>query len=91
MSPRTRVRPRRSNWRSPLARSIKVKNGPKLEKLADVRAYILAEPANVQERPAWQLAAAALLAAAEDGGQVGLATDRTENALFLQARWLPPK
>jgi hypothetical protein len=31
------------------------------------------------------VAAAALLAAAEDGGQVGLATDRTENALFLQA------
>jgi hypothetical protein len=67
-------------WRAPLSRPIQVKAGPKLETLADVRDFILAEPGHVQERLSWQLVTAA-----------GVATYRTENALFLQARWRPPK
>jgi hypothetical protein len=58
--------------------------------LADVRDFILADPGHVQERPSWQLAAA-LLEAAKGREDPGVATYRTENALFLQARWLPPK
>jgi hypothetical protein len=45
----------------------------------------------VQERPVWQLAAAAVLDAAEGRQDIGMATRRTENALFLQAGWVPPK
>jgi hypothetical protein len=78
-------------WRAPLSRPIQVKAGPKLQTLADVRDFILSEPEHVQERPSWQLAAAALLAAAEGREDVGVATYRTENALFMQARWRPPK
>jgi hypothetical protein len=78
-------------WRAPLSRPIQVKAGPKLETLADVRDFILAEPGHVQERPSWQLVAAALLEAAEGREDAGVATYRTENALFLQARWRPPK
>jgi hypothetical protein len=78
-------------WCAPLSRPIQVKAGPKLETLADVRDFILAEPGHVQERPSWQLAAAALLEAAEGREDVGVATYRAENALFLQARWRPPK
>jgi hypothetical protein len=37
------------------------------------------------------LAAVALLAAADGREDVGVVTYRTENALFLQARWRPPK
>jgi hypothetical protein len=78
-------------WRAPLSRPIQVKSGPKLETLADIRDFILAEPGYVQERPSWQLVAAALLEAAEGREDVGVATYRAENALFLQARWRPPK
>jgi len=84
---RTVVKPKRQSWRVHLSRPIQVRNGPKLETLADVRDFILAEPGHVQDRPLWQLAAAALLDAAENGGPIALATRRMENALFLQARW----
>ena len=80
-----------AEWSAALSRPIKVKNGPTLATLADVRAFMLGEPGHMMERPLWQQAAAALLAAAEDGGQVELATARTENALFMQARWMPPR
>jgi hypothetical protein len=46
---------------------------------------------HVQERPSWQLATVALLAAADGREDVGVATHRVEDALFLKARWLPPK
>jgi hypothetical protein len=76
--------------RTHLSRPIQVKAGPKLETLAHVRDFILAEPGHVQERPSWQLVAAALLEAAEGREDLGVATYHTENALFLQARWFPP-
>jgi hypothetical protein len=82
---------KRAGWRAPLSRPIQVKSGPTLETLADVREFILTEPGHVQERPSWQLATVALLAAADGREDVGVATYRVENALFLQARWLPPK
>ncbi len=88
---RSVVKSKRQSWRVRLSRPIQVRNGPKLETLADVRDFILAKPGHVQERPIWQLAAAALLYAAENGGAIALATRRTENALFLQARWRPPE
>ena len=91
MSQRRVSKSKRPGWRAPLSRPIQVKSGPKLETLANVRDFILAEPSHVQERPSWQVTTAALLAAAEGREDVGVATYRAENALFLQARWLPPK
>jgi hypothetical protein len=81
---------KRAGWRARLSRPIQVKSGPKLVTLADVRDFILAEPGHIQERPAWQLAAVSLLAAADGREEVATATSRVENALFLQARWRPP-
>jgi hypothetical protein len=90
MPKRSVTKPKRAGWRARLSRPIQVKSGPKLETLSDVRDFILAEPGHVQE-PAWQLAAVALLAAADGREDIAVATHRAENALFLQARWRPPK
>jgi hypothetical protein len=73
MPKRSVTKSKRAGWRARLSRPIQVKSGPKLETLSDVRDFILAEPGHVQEGPAWQLAAVALLAAA-DGRRLIVAT-----------------
>jgi hypothetical protein len=76
----------RRHWSARLARPISVKNGPTLRTPADAREFLLGEPEGIQERQAWQKAAELLLAAAEQGGDVAVATKQVELALFLEAR-----
>jgi hypothetical protein len=50
-------------WRLPLTRPVKLKDGPVLETLADVRELILALPPDIQRRDMWQALCEDLLAA----------------------------
>jgi hypothetical protein len=60
-----------------------VRGGTKIATLADARAFMLDQPADIQERSSWQHAAKLLLSAAA-GGDVEPAT--IELALFLEGR-----
>jgi hypothetical protein len=79
----------RPAWRTNLTRPVRVKNGPMLRTLNDLRAFILSEPKAVQERKIWQCAYELLLAAAERDGDIEAVTEKVELALFLDARLLP--
>jgi hypothetical protein len=81
--------PECSGWPKHLTRPLRVKNGPTLRTLNDLRAFILSEPKAVHERKLWQCACELLLAAAERDGDVGAVTEKAELALFLEARLLP--
>ena len=74
-----------SGWSAELTRTITLKDGTMLHTLADVRAFILNGPEQIQERQAWQHAAQLLLDAAEDAGRIEDATRQVEFALFLEA------
>jgi hypothetical protein len=76
-------------WSAPLTRPIRVKNGPTLRSLADLRGFIIRQPPTVHERKTWQSACELLRAAAEGSGDVGAVTEKFELALFLESRWLP--
>jgi hypothetical protein len=76
----------RRGWSAKLLRPIKVKGGRKLITLADVRAFVLDQPAHVQERRAWQVAAGLLLAAAEDARKISEVSQHVEAALFVERR-----
>ena len=76
-------------WPAHLTRPVRVKNGPTLRTLHDLRAFILSEPKAVHGRKVWQCACELLLAAAERHGDIGAATEKVELALFLEARLLP--
>ena len=65
----------KANWSTRLTRSIVLKDDTKLETLADARAFILGQPAHIQQRQSWQRAAEL--------------TKQIELALFLEARYLP--
>jgi hypothetical protein len=52
-------------WRLPLTRSVKLKHGPVLKILADVRKLILALPPDIQKGETWQALCEDLLAAAD--------------------------
>ena len=52
-------------WRLRLTHSVKLKAGPALETLADVRELILALPPDIQSRHVWQALCEDLLAAAD--------------------------
>src|SRR4030081_228772 len=77
-------------WSAKLTRSITLKNGTNLVTLADVRAFILKEPDHIQERASWQRAVELLIEAAETGRGIEGATERVEDALFLEARYVRP-
>jgi hypothetical protein len=70
--------------------TITLKNGTNLVTLADVRAFILKEPDHIQERASWQRAVELLIEAAETGRGIEGATERVEDALFLEARYVRP-
>jgi hypothetical protein len=70
-------------------RAIVLKDGTKLQTLADARAFILGHPAHIQQRQSWQRAAELMIAAAEKGERLEDATRQIELALFLEARYLP--
>jgi hypothetical protein len=76
-------------WSAHLTRPVRVKNGPTLRTLDDLRAFILSEPKAVHGRKTWQCAWELLLAAAERDGDIGVVTEKIELALFLESRWLP--
>ena len=76
-------------WRAHLTRPVRVKNGPTLRTLKDLRAFILSEPKAAQERKIWQCASKLLLAAAERDRDIGAVTEKVELALFLDGKLLP--
>ncbi len=76
-------------WHAHLTRPVRVRNGPILRTLNDLRAFIRSEPKAVQERKIWQCASELLLAAGERDGDIGAVTEKVELALFLDARLLP--
>jgi hypothetical protein len=78
-----------NGWSAKLSWPFVLKDGAKLETLRDARAFILAQPAYIQDRGAWQRAAELMMAAAEDGEGLEDATKQIELALFLEARYLP--
>jgi hypothetical protein len=82
---------KRLGWSALLARPISVKDGPMLRTLHDVHAFVLGEPKSIQERRAWRRAYELLLAAAEHGGDIEAVTSQVEAALFLEAKWVPPR
>jgi uncharacterized protein YbaP (TraB family) len=47
---------------------------------------ILDEPAHIQRRQSWQLAAVLWMEAAEDADKIAAATKQVEVALFVEAR-----
>ena len=77
-------------WSAKLTRTIVLKDGTTLATLADVRTFILNEPAHIQERGSWQHAAELMILAAERGGSIEAATIQIEDALFLEARYVRP-
>ena len=76
----------RAKWSTKLANPIGLKDGTTLRTLADVRVFILEQPAAIQERGSWQRATQVLMAAAEDADGIEAATEQVELALFLEAR-----
>jgi hypothetical protein len=81
----------RMGWATRLSRSVAIKNGPTLITLHDVRTFILAEAARIQKQHAWNRAIELAMAAADTGEGIETATRSVENALFLEARWVPPE
>ncbi|WP_408095208.1 hypothetical protein [Rhodoplanes sp. SY1] len=76
------------SWSSTLARPIRPRDGAPLRTLGNARAYLLSLPEGEAVRPAWQTAAALVLAAAESGDRAAVlaATDQIERALFVAYR-----
>jgi hypothetical protein len=75
----------KADWDCPLARPIRVKGGPELRTLADVRAYLLTLPEREQGEPRWQSVARRLLTASETG-DVEAVTEQLETALLMGAK-----
>ena len=73
-------------WSAPLSRQIVTRDGTVLRTLADARDFVLRLPPAYQEHNAWQRAAALLIDAAENGGDIRAATDAVFAALFVQAK-----
>jgi hypothetical protein len=75
------------DWSAKLTRTIVLRDGTKLETLADAAQFILKEPDYIQERASWHRATEQLIEAAETGRGIEEATKRVEDALFLEARY----
>ena len=78
-----------SHWSAPLTLPVRVKHGPTMRSLHDLRAFILTEAERLHKRKVWQCACELLLATAEGDGDIGAVTEKVELALFLEARLLP--
>jgi hypothetical protein len=78
-----------TGWPAHLTRPVRVKNGPTLRTLSDLRAFIISQPKPVHESKVWRCACQLLLAAAERDGDIRAVTEKVELALFLDSRWLP--
>jgi hypothetical protein len=75
-----------SRWDAKLTRPLQVRDGPKLETLADAGRLIGTLSLRDQGRQAWIRATEILMAAAERGGSIDEATDAIDAALFLQGK-----
>jgi hypothetical protein len=87
----TRVRSDRApsprfRWDAKLTRPLQVRDGPKLETLADASRLIGKLPWRYQRHQAWISATELLMAAAERGASIVAATDALDAALFLQGK-----
>jgi hypothetical protein len=78
-------------WQAKLARTIIMRDGTKLETLAEAGQFILALPEAFQQRNSWQYASKLLMHAAERKGDIGAATGAVERAGFMQFMWMPAK
>jgi hypothetical protein len=82
-------------WQAKLSRPIVMRDGTKLETLAEAGAFILALPEAFQHRNSWQKASELLIAAADRDGSIEAATEAAteagERAGFLQFLWMPAK
>lgn len=76
-------------WQAKLARPIVMRDGTKLETLAEAGQFILALPEAFQQRNSWQYASKLLMAAAERKGDIEAATEAIERAGFMQFMWMP--
>ena len=74
------------HWDAKLTRPLQVRDGPKLETLADASRLIVKLPWRYQRHQAWISATELLIAAAERGGSIDEATDAVDAALFLQGK-----
>jgi hypothetical protein len=77
-------------WSAELARPLELKDGGKLQTLADARQFVVQLTEGDQLRNAWQKAAELLMAAAADGDTAAV-TRQIEFALFVQAKWKLPR
>ena len=62
-------------WQAKLSRPIIMRDGTKLETLAEAGAFILALPEGFKERNSWQSATKLLMEAALHEGDIGAATE----------------
>ena len=76
-------------WPAKLSRPILMRDGTKLETLAEAGAFILALPEAFQHRNSWQKASELLIAAADRDGSIEAATEAVERAGFMQFLWMP--
>jgi hypothetical protein len=76
-------------WQAKLSRPIVMRDGTKLETLAEAGQFILALPEAFQHRNSWTKAAELLMEAAMHEGDVGAATEAIERAGFMQFIWMP--
>lgn len=70
-------------WGSKLSRPIALRNGTKLLTLGDARTFIVALP-TTRHSPQWEIAATRLVAAAESGGVLAIATATRSLELALE-------
>ena len=68
-------------------RSIVLKDGTRLVRLADVRRCILKQPEHIQNRGSWHQAAELVILAVEHGGSIDAATTPVEDPCLLEARY----
>ena len=66
-----------------------MRDGTKLETLAEAGAFILALPEGDQRRNSWMKATELLMQAPERNGSIEAATEAVERAGFLQFMWIP--
>jgi hypothetical protein len=76
-------------WPAKLSRPIVMRDGTRLETLAEAGQFILALPEAFQQRNSWQYASKLLMQAAERKGDIEAATEAVEAAGFMQFMWMP--
>jgi hypothetical protein len=70
-------------WGNKLSRPITLRNGTKLHTLRDARTFILELP-RTRHSPQWEIAATRLVAAAENGSALAIATATRAFELALE-------